>query len=140
MSESCIVIIDDDVAFGGLIKRVLTAMGHAVVQLSDPHELMQRYDDVTPDVIFLDIFMPGMDGMAVARWLSQKSFAGKLVFMTGHDRTFLAAACAAMRGSDAEVLTLEKPARIERIRELLQVRGGKSQKQLFSHPRVGPHN
>ena len=70
--------------------------------------------------------MPDLDGIDLAKWLIEKRFDGKLVFMTGHDPTYLAAARAvAMRG-DAHVVTLEKPARIERIRELLKEQRGKS--------------
>ena len=123
MSVYSIVIVDDDVAFGRLIKRVLAGMGHNVEQISNPHEIRHHYDNLTPDVIFLDIFMPEWDGIDVAKWLIEKRFNGKLVFMTGRDPTFLAAARAAVLRGGAHVVTLEKPARVEQIRDLLNEQG-----------------
>ena len=126
VSVYTILIVDDDVQFGRLIKRVLSGMGHIVEQISNPHEIFDRYKKLAPDIIFLDIFMPDIDGIDVAKWLIEKGFNGKLVFMTGHDPTFLAAARAvAMRG-EAHVVTLEKPARVDQIRELLNEQRGKS--------------
>ncbi len=109
MTVHSILIVDDDVAFGRLVKRMLSGMGHIVEQISDPREIMDRYDKLAPDIIFLDIFMPDMDGIEVANWLIEKGFNGKLVFMTGHDPTFLAAARAAAMRGEAHVVTLEKP-------------------------------
>ena len=125
MSVYSILIVDDDVGFGSLVKRVLSDMGHNVEQISDPREIMDCYDKRTPDIIFLDIFMPDLDGIEVANWLIEKRFNGKLVFMTGRDPTFLAAARAAALHGEAHVVTLEKPARIDRIRELLKEQRGK---------------
>lgn len=126
MSNQSIIVVDDDVGFGSLVTRVVAGMGHDVEHIADPKDLMGRYDEVAPDVIFLDIFMPGMDGMEVANWLAAKHFDGKLVFMTGHDHTFLTAARAAMFGRDADVVTMKKPARVAQIREVLNERRGKS--------------
>ncbi|MDH3700047.1 MAG: response regulator [Alphaproteobacteria bacterium] len=123
MVVKSILVVDDDVQFGRLIKRVFTAMGHRVEQISNPREIINRYNKFTPEVIFLDIFMPDLDGIEVANWLSKKGFNGKLVFMTGHDPTFLAAARTSIEPRiEATVATLEKPARVEDIRALLDER------------------
>lgn len=131
MSIQSIIVVDDDIEFGRLLKRVLSGMGHIVEQITDPRVLIDRYDSVAPDIIFLDIFMPDMNGMDVARRLSDMGFNGKLVFMTGHDRTFLNAARAAVIGSDVEVVTLVKPARVEQIREIVTGPSRNSRKQKF---------
>ncbi len=126
MSVHSILIVDDDVEFGKHVKRVLSGLGHNVEQISNPREIMDCYDKLTPDIIFLDIFMPDLDGIEVANWLIEKRFNGKLVFMTGRDPTFLAAARAAALRGEAHVVTLEKPARADRIRALLKEQRGKS--------------
>ena len=128
MFNQPVIVVEDDVGFGRLIKRVLSGMGHKVEHFTAPSELIDRYDEIAPNIIFLDIFMPEMDGLEVAKWLLDKGFDGKLVFMTGHDRTFLDAARAVMWDSEADVVTLEKPARIDQIRDLLREQRGKPNK------------
>ena len=119
MSAQSILIIDDDVHFGQLVKRVVSGMGHHVEQISIPREIVDCYDKFAPDIIFLDIFMPDMDGFEVAKWLSEKRFKGKLVFMTERNPAFLSDAYVATQGSESEFCTLEKPARVNEIRALL---------------------
>lgn len=123
MAVKSILVVDDDVQFGRFLKRVFTEMGHRVEQISNPREIIDRYKKFSPEFIFLDIFMPDLDGMEVANWLSKKDFRGKLVFMTAHDPTFLTAARTSIEPRiEATVATLEKPARVEEIRALLDER------------------
>lgn len=124
MAEHRVLVVDDDVAFGRLLRRVVTGAGHEVEAVSNPSDILQRYDAFKPDIIFLDLFMPEMDGFEVANWLSERGFDGKLVFVSGHDPRFSAMAqrLAEARGS-ADVITLGKPIRVNQIREVLD--GGK---------------
>jgi len=121
MTTFSILIVDDDVQFGRLVNRVVSNMGHTVEQISSSREIMQRYAEFAPDVIFLDIFMPDLDGLEIAKWLSEQNFSGKLIFMTGHDPAFLTAAKGVVEDRiTASIATLEKPARIEEIRAVLE--------------------
>ncbi len=116
MSPLSILVIDDNVQFGRVLSRICASMGHTVTQAAEPWEIFALYGQQRPDIIFLDIFMPEFNGVDVARWLSDKHFDGKLVFMTGYHPTFLKAARSSVeREIDAEVATLEKPARVEQI-------------------------
>ena len=120
MSPLSILVIDDNVQFGRVLSRICASMGHAVTQASEPWEIFALYGERNPDIIFLDIFMPGFNGIDVARWLGDKHFAGKLVFMTGYHPNFLGAARSSVEQQlDAEVATLEKPARVEQIFAIL---------------------
>jgi two-component system response regulator (stage 0 sporulation protein F) len=121
LSVHSILIVDDDVQFGVLIKRVISSMGHDVEQISNPREIIDCYDKFAPDVIFLDIYMPVMHGMEVANWLSEKRFNGQLVFMTGRDPALMDAVRSSVDPHiEADVATLEKPARVNEIREILK--------------------
>lgn len=115
-----ILIVDDDVPFGRLVKRVISRMGHNVDQISKPREILEFYDNFAPDIIFLDILMPDFDGIEVARWLLKKRFTGKLVFMTGGNPKYLTTARDLVEGyGEISVATLEKPFRVNEVRELV---------------------
>lgn len=120
MTSQSILIVDDDVHFGRLIKRIVSRMGHTAEQISRPRDIIDRYDSVAPDTIFVDIFMPNFDGIDVANWLSKRKFNGKIVFMTGRDAYYLKRARRVMEDcGDSSIATLEKPFRVEEVRELL---------------------
>lgn len=120
MTEHRVLVVDDDAAFGKLLRRVVTGAGHEVETVTNPSDIVERYDAFCPDIIFLDLFMPDMDGFEVASWLSERGFDGKLVFVSGHDARFatMARRLAEARG-EAEVVTLAKPIRVNQIREVL---------------------
>ncbi len=120
MTAQSILIVDDDVQFGRLVKRIVSRMGHTAEQISRPRDIIDRYDTIAPDTIFVDIFMLDFDGIDVANWLSKRKFNGKIVFMTGRDSSYLERARKVMEdGGDANVATLEKPFRVNEVRDLL---------------------
>ncbi len=41
--------------------------------------------EIKPDIVFIDISMPRMDGLEVCRWVKNQALPSKLVIMTGHD-------------------------------------------------------
>ncbi len=59
------ILIADDSAFARLnCKKVLIKGGHEVVEAADGLQAVALYQSEQPDVVFLDITMPGMDGLA----------------------------------------------------------------------------
>lgn len=72
-----ILIIDDDATFKDLMKAGLDAAVYEVTTASDGQEGLQKMSDSQPDVILLDIKMPGMDGITFLKELNQKYGEGK---------------------------------------------------------------
>ncbi len=64
-----ILIVDDEAKSRKLLEVLLRIEGYATRSASDGKEALQMVADVTPDLILLDIMMPGMDGYAVVRAL-----------------------------------------------------------------------
>ena len=59
------ILIADDSAFARLnCKKVLVRAGHEVTEAADGLEAVALYKSERPDAVFLDITMPGMDGLA----------------------------------------------------------------------------
>jgi CheY-like chemotaxis protein len=64
---ACILIIDDDEAVRSATKIVLDANGFDVVTAADGKSGINAVKDRQFDAIIVDLFMPGMDGLATAK-------------------------------------------------------------------------
>ena len=76
------LVIDDDPDTGALVGLVLRYEGYDVDLAYDGRQGLQRALETPPDVVILDVIMPGVDGWAVLRSLREVSAVPVLV-MTG---------------------------------------------------------
>ena len=75
-------MVDDKPDAADSLAMLLRMHGHDVCAVNDGPAVLTEADKFKPEVIFLDIGMPGMDGYEVARRLRQQS---------GHERVLLVA-------------------------------------------------
>jgi DNA-binding response OmpR family regulator len=68
-----IIVVDDNPDITNVVKMTLETQGHNVICASGGPELFRQLEGLKPDVIFLDIMMPGMDGFQVLRRLRENS-------------------------------------------------------------------
>jgi two-component system alkaline phosphatase synthesis response regulator PhoP len=69
MANNRILVADDDLISQNMLRSTLTKAGYSVSAASDGLEAVRLARDQHPDVIVLDIMMPGMDGGEVAETL-----------------------------------------------------------------------
>jgi len=62
-----ILIADDNAASLELLKDALAAPGYRIVESSDGSDALLKVQSETPDIVLLDIQMPGLDGFEVLR-------------------------------------------------------------------------
>ena len=65
-----ILVVDDEKETVGLVHFILERDGHTVVPFYDGQTLLDRVHSEQPDLIVLDIMMPGMDGYTVCTRLA----------------------------------------------------------------------
>ena len=112
-----VLVVDDNIDAADTLAAVLDMMGHATQVAHDGAQALAMAPQFLPDVIFLDIGLPGMSGYDVARALRQTAAGSEvvLVALTGwgaeNDRSQSSAA-----GFDHH---LTKPANLPAIGELL---------------------
>ncbi|HZD11156.1 MAG TPA: response regulator [Candidatus Binatia bacterium] len=69
--KSTILIVDDQKVMRETIGMLLAKEDYELIYANDGHEALRRASQVIPDVILLDIMMPGMDGFEVCRHLRE---------------------------------------------------------------------
>lgn len=62
MSEGRILVVDDDPDIRGLVRELLERRGFAVAEAKDGREALQEFYSGRPDLVVLDVAMPGLDG------------------------------------------------------------------------------
>ena len=60
-----VLVVDDDPDVNRLLRARLRAGGHDVVGVASGEEALARFDEIRPDVLVLDIAMPGLSGLEV---------------------------------------------------------------------------
>ncbi|HEX5467185.1 MAG TPA: response regulator transcription factor [Candidatus Limnocylindrales bacterium] len=68
-----ILVVDDEPAMVGALSALLGAAGQRIVPAYDGHEALERFRSEAPDLVLLDLAMPGLDGATVCRQLREES-------------------------------------------------------------------
>ncbi len=85
MSAMRILVVDDEADIRGLLKEILSEEGYSVEVAADAEQARAARARQTPDLVLLDIWMPGVDGVTLLREWSQTAADGvQVVMMSGH--------------------------------------------------------
>jgi DNA-binding NarL/FixJ family response regulator len=82
-----ILIADDNEMVRSRLARILSSVANWEVcgQATDGNQAIQTAEELLPDLILLDISMPGLSGLETARLLQRKVPMAKILIMTQHD-------------------------------------------------------
>ncbi len=79
-----ILIADDDAAVQTTVRLLLERAGHQVIAASDGRRALDQLEGGDFDLLFLDIFMPGMDGFETMRLVRQRYPSVQIIVISGH--------------------------------------------------------
>ncbi|HEV8012497.1 MAG TPA: response regulator, partial [Pontimonas sp.] len=68
-----ILVVDDDVALAEMISIVLRGEGYVPYQAFDGQDALSQIPEVKPDLVLLDVMLPGLDGIAVCTRIRESS-------------------------------------------------------------------
>lgn len=111
-----LVLVVDDASFQRLrVRKSLESNGHTVVEASSGFEAVETYERESPDAVFLDITMPGMDGLEALRRIRTDHPDARIVMLSAmaQQSTVMEAVRAGARDF------VVKPANPERVLEAL---------------------
>lgn len=82
-----VMVVDDEKHIAELIKFTLEKEGHELICLYDGGEVVSQALQANPDVIILDIMLPGMDGLEICRQLRKIEKLGdiSIIMLTAKD-------------------------------------------------------
>jgi two-component system, NtrC family, nitrogen regulation response regulator NtrX len=84
MAGEHILIVDDERAIQRSLRGVLEDEGYRVTAVGSAEEALARLADDPPDLVFLDIWMPGMDGLEALAEIKQRRRETAVVMISGH--------------------------------------------------------
>ena len=67
MANEKILVVDDDTNICELLRLYLTKEGYQVTTANDGEEGLEKFSQVKPDMVLLDVMMPRLDGLEVCR-------------------------------------------------------------------------
>ncbi|MEW6592955.1 MAG: response regulator transcription factor [Candidatus Hadarchaeota archaeon] len=77
-----IIAVDDEPDIVKLIEKILKKAGHKVKGYNSGQEFLEEYSKEKPDLLMLDVMMPGMDGWEVYKRVRKINKKQKVLFIT----------------------------------------------------------
>ncbi len=82
-----IMIVDDDAALGEMLSIVLDSNGFATVICQDGLRAVEMFPTIRPDLVLLDVMLPGLDGVQVAHRIRQDADTPIIMLTAKSDTT-----------------------------------------------------
>jgi DNA-binding response OmpR family regulator len=120
MPQPRLLLIDDEPTLAEFLASAAQESGFDPVITGDDEEFRHAFVAERPDMVALDLGMPGMDGIELIRFLAEQDYDSPVLIVSGFDRRVLESA---IRLGEALGLTMvgpvEKPVRFEVLEEML---------------------
>jgi len=120
MPQPRLLLIDDEPSLAEFLASAAAESGFEPVMTGRDEDFREAFLTQPPDMVALDLGMPGMDGVELIRFLTDQQFRGPVLIVSGFDRRVLESA---FRLGEALGLTMvgpvEKPVRFEVLEQML---------------------
>lgn len=73
LMKPTILVVEDESSIQNVIRTYLESADYKVVCIEDGREVLPKVQEIAPDLIILDLNLPGMDGLEVAARVRQES-------------------------------------------------------------------
>lgn len=113
-----ILVVDDEMGIRELLNEILTDEGHSVISAQNADEARRARENLEPDLVLLDIWMPDVDGVTLLKeWSTTGQLTMPVVMMSGH-ATIDTAVEATRIGA---VNFLEKPIALQKLLKTVEL-------------------
>jgi len=120
MPQPRLLLIDDEPALADYLASAARACGFDPIVTARDQDFRDALIANRPEMVAIDLGMPGMDGVELIRFLADQGYRGPVLIVSGFDRRVLESA---FRLGEALGLNMvgpvEKPARFEELEDIL---------------------
>jgi two-component system response regulator MprA len=120
MSPPAVLLVDDDASIRRMLERTLAAEGYDVAAAADGGAALAAVERSMPDVLVVDVAMPGVDGLALTRRLRGKGLGVPILLLTARDALEERVAGLDAGADDYVVKPFDSEELIARLRALLR--------------------
>lgn len=116
MRKKRVLLLDDDELIRIVLSRAIEEDGYEVRSESETKDIVNKIKSWFPDVVLLDVSLPGMSGIDILRELMGKGFDGQVVMLTADDSA--ETAVTSMKLGAADYLT--KPFNLDEVKIVIR--------------------
>ncbi|WP_319523133.1 sigma-54 dependent transcriptional regulator [uncultured Desulfosarcina sp.] len=106
-----ILIVDDEASILQSLSGLLTDEGFEIITASNGYEALKIIDSESPDLVLLDIWMPGIDGIETLKEIKKNHTTLPVIIITGHGNVETAVKATKLGAFDL----IEKPLNIDKV-------------------------
>lgn len=111
-----VCVADDDMFIRKMVLKALEGLCGKAIEIDNGADVIEKYHATNPDVLFLDIHMPGMDGKKALHEILERDPHAYIVMLSSDTATDQVVSCL----QDGAKGFIEKPASKEKLEEYIQ--------------------
>jgi two-component system OmpR family response regulator len=115
-----LLVVEDDPTIGRFVELELVHAGYEVARFVEGEAALEAVEEFSPDLIVLDLMLPGMDGLEVARTLRERQLNMPILMLTARSQTQDVVTGFDAGADDYLRKPFEVPELLSRIRALLK--------------------
>lgn len=120
MAVPRLLLIDDEPALADFVAKAADMCGFLPVVTEQDSDFRSEFLNHRPQMVALDLGMPGMDGVELLRFLADEGFSEPVLIISGFDRRVLESAFRLGLTLGLQMVgPIEKPARLEQLETIL---------------------
>jgi two-component system nitrogen regulation response regulator NtrX len=111
MSKAVVIVVDDEAGIRESLSGILTDEGYQVLTAETGEQALEAMEEHAPDLVLLDVWLPGMDGLSVLEKMKQGPGDLPVIMISGHGNIDTAVKATKSGAYDF----LEKPLSLDRV-------------------------
>ena len=115
-SKATVLVVDDEEVILETLSGILEDEGYEVITASSGDQAVSLVREYTPDIILLDVWMPGMDGLETLKNIKEINHESAVIMISGHANIDMAVQAIKLGAHDF----LEKPLSLEKVLLLIR--------------------